>query len=83
MAYKQVEEIAEIFDLVDRISSMERSIQSSPVLGSNPTQKFYFPGACHDGQRVYALGNLQSSVSTYFTKKLEIAIKEGADFTKN
>jgi len=37
--YKQVEQIAEMSDLVDRISTEERSIQASPVLGSNPTRR--------------------------------------------
>jgi len=40
MAYKQVEQIAEVsyIHVVDRISTLERSIQSSPVLGLNPTR---------------------------------------------
>src|SRR6218665_1809576 len=39
MAYKQIEKIAEISDLVDRISTVERSLQGSPYTGSDPTRR--------------------------------------------
>ena len=39
IAYKQIEQIAEMSDLVDRISTVERSLQSSPYTGSNPTRR--------------------------------------------
>src|SRR6218665_359911 len=39
MAYKQVEQIAEMSDLVDRMSTVERSLQGSPVTGSDPTRR--------------------------------------------
>src|SRR6218665_1988033 len=37
IAYKQIEQIAEMSDLVDRMSTVERSLQCSPVTGSDPT----------------------------------------------
>jgi len=33
IAYKQIEQIAEMSDLVDRISTVERSLQGSPYTG--------------------------------------------------
>src|SRR6218665_1183564 len=39
IAYKQIEQIAEMSDLVDRISTMERSLQGSPLTGSDPTRR--------------------------------------------
>src|SRR6218665_2228457 len=39
IAYKQIEQIAEISDLVDRISALERSLQGSPYTGSDPTRR--------------------------------------------
>src|SRR6218665_4171818 len=39
MAYKQIEQIAEISDLVDRINTVERSLQGSPYTGSDPTRR--------------------------------------------
>src|SRR6218665_660971 len=39
IAYKQIEQIAELSDLVDRISTVERSLQSSPCTGSDPTRR--------------------------------------------
>src|SRR6218665_1033456 len=47
MAFKQIEQIAEILDLVDRISTIERSLQGSPYTGSESNSS----GACLDGQR--------------------------------
>src|SRR6218665_3527061 len=79
MAYKQVEQIAEISDLVDRISTVERPIQSSPVLGSNPPRR----NSITPRHAMMARAPMQSSTSTYFKKKLKIAIKEGVDFTKD
>src|SRR6218665_3065018 len=38
-AYKQIEQIAEMSDLVDRISTVERSLQGSPYTGSDPTRR--------------------------------------------
>src|SRR6218665_1739609 len=38
IAYKQVEQIAEMSDLVDRISTVERSLQGSPFTGSDPAR---------------------------------------------
>src|SRR6218665_220892 len=35
IAYKQIEQIAEMSDLVDRISTVERSLQGSPLTGSD------------------------------------------------
>src|SRR6218665_2587664 len=42
-AYKQIEQIAEISDLVDRISTVERSLQGSPYTGSDPTRRSLTP----------------------------------------
>src|SRR6218665_660987 len=39
IAYKQIEQIAEMSDLVDRISTVERSLQGSPHTGSDPTRR--------------------------------------------
>src|SRR6218665_1024618 len=39
IAYKQIEQIAEMSDLVDRISTVERSLQGSPYTGSDPTRR--------------------------------------------
>src|SRR6218665_297331 len=36
IAYKQIEQIAEISDLVDRLSTVERSLQCSPFTGLDP-----------------------------------------------
>src|SRR6218665_645078 len=38
IAYTQIEQIAEMSDLVDRLSTVERSLHSSPSIGSDPTQ---------------------------------------------
>src|SRR6218665_1219216 len=37
IAYKQIEQIAEMSDLVDRISTVKRSLHGSPFTGSDPT----------------------------------------------
>src|SRR6218665_3192449 len=37
IAYKQIEQIAEMSDLVDRMSTVERSLQGSHFTGSDPT----------------------------------------------
>src|SRR6218665_1760749 len=37
IAYQQIEQIAEMSDLVDRISTVKRSLQGSPLTGSDPT----------------------------------------------
>src|SRR6218665_768837 len=39
IAYKQIEQIAEMSDLVDRMSTVERSPQCSPVTGPDPTRR--------------------------------------------
>src|SRR6218665_2952822 len=39
IAYKQIEQIAEMSDLVDRISTVERSLQGIPYTGSDPTRR--------------------------------------------
>src|SRR6218665_3372266 len=39
IAYKQIQQIAEMSDLVDRISTVERSLQGSPLTGSDPTRR--------------------------------------------
>jgi len=39
IAYQQIEQIAEMSDLVDRISTVERSLQGSPLTGSDPTRR--------------------------------------------
>src|SRR6218665_3583395 len=39
IAYKQIEQIAEMSDLVDRISTVERSLQGNPFTGSDPTRR--------------------------------------------
>src|SRR6218665_2859594 len=39
IAYKQIEQIAEMSDLVDRISTVERSLQGSPYTRSDPTRR--------------------------------------------
>src|SRR6218665_1211386 len=45
IAYKQIEQIAEMSDLVDLISTVERSLQGSPYTGSDPTRRSpTFPG---------------------------------------
>src|SRR6218665_573808 len=43
IAYKQIEQIAEMSDLVDQISTVERSLQGSPFTGSNPTRRSLTP----------------------------------------
>src|SRR6218665_614098 len=43
LAYKQIEPIAEMSDLVDRISTVERSLQGSPFTGSDPTRRSLTP----------------------------------------
>src|SRR6218665_1578638 len=39
IAYKQIEQIAEMSDLVDRMSTVEGSLQGSPLTGSDPTRR--------------------------------------------
>src|SRR6218665_104146 len=43
IAYKQIEQIAEMSDLVDRIYTVERSLQGSPFTGSDPTRRSLTP----------------------------------------
>src|SRR6218665_538059 len=43
MAYKQTEQIAEMSDLVDRISTVERLLQGSPFTGSDPIRRSLTP----------------------------------------
>src|SRR6218665_3798390 len=43
IAYKQIEQIAEMSDLVDRISTVERSLQGRPFTGSDPTRRSVTP----------------------------------------
>src|SRR6218665_3897464 len=43
IAYKQIEQIAEMSDLVDRISTVERTRQGSPFTGSDPTRRSLTP----------------------------------------
>src|SRR6218665_1469320 len=43
IAYKQIEQIAEMSDLVDRMSTVERSLQGSPFTGSDPTRRSLTP----------------------------------------
>src|SRR6218665_3658827 len=43
IAYTQIEQIAEMPDLVDRISTVERSLQGSPFTGSDPTRRSLSP----------------------------------------
>src|SRR6218665_3408934 len=43
IAYKQIEQIAEMSDLVDRMSTVERSLQCSPVTGSDQTRRNLTP----------------------------------------
>src|SRR6218665_3245336 len=43
IAYKQIEQIAEMSDLVDRMSTVERSLQGSPLTGSDPTRRSLTP----------------------------------------
>src|SRR6218665_1172102 len=43
IAYKQIEQIAEMSDLLDRISTVERSLQGSPFTGSDPTRRSLTP----------------------------------------
>src|SRR6218665_667930 len=43
IAYKQIEQIAEMSDLVDRISTVERSLQGSPFTESDPTRRSLTP----------------------------------------
>src|SRR6218665_389295 len=43
IAYKQIEQIAEMSDLVDRLSTVERSLQGSPFTGSHPTRRSLTP----------------------------------------
>ena len=39
IAYKQIEQIAEMSDLVDRISTVERSLQGIPFTASDTTRR--------------------------------------------
>src|SRR6218665_2736212 len=39
ISYKHIEQIAEMSDLVDRISTVERSLQGSPFTGLDPTRR--------------------------------------------
>src|SRR6218665_2952612 len=39
IAYQQIEQIAKMSGLVDRISTVERSLQGSPLTGSDPTRR--------------------------------------------
>src|SRR6218665_1898194 len=43
IAYTQIEQIAEMSDLVDRLSTVERSLQGSPSTGSDPTRRSLAP----------------------------------------
>src|SRR6218665_3095432 len=43
IAYKQIEQIAEMLDLVDRMSTVGRSLQGSPFTGSDPTRRSLTP----------------------------------------
>src|SRR6218665_77375 len=43
IAYKQIEQIAEMSNLVDRISTVERSLQGSPFTGLDPTRRSLTP----------------------------------------
>src|SRR6218665_1478564 len=43
IAYQQIEQIAEMSDLVDRISTVKRSLQGSPFTGSDPTRRSLTP----------------------------------------
>src|SRR6218665_2029867 len=43
IAYKQIEQISAMSDLVDRMSTVERSLQCSPVTGSDPTRRSLTP----------------------------------------
>src|SRR6218665_3630803 len=43
IAYKQIEQISEMSELVDRISTVERSLQGSPYTGSDPTRRIPTP----------------------------------------
>src|SRR6218665_1996621 len=43
ITYKQIEQIAEMSDLVDRISTVERSLQGSSFTGSDPTRRILTP----------------------------------------
>src|SRR6218665_50493 len=43
IAYKQIEQIAEMSDLVDRTSTVERSLQGSPFTRSDPTRRSLTP----------------------------------------
>src|SRR6218665_2410134 len=43
IAYTQIEQIAEMSDLVDRLSTVERSLQGSPSIGSDPTRRSLAP----------------------------------------
>src|SRR6218665_462746 len=43
IAYQQIEQIAEMSDLVDRMSTVERSLRCSPVTGSDPTRRSLTP----------------------------------------
>src|SRR6218665_1757322 len=39
IAYEQIKQIAAMSDLVDRLSTVERLLQCSPVTGSDPTRR--------------------------------------------
>jgi len=43
IAYTQIEQIAEMSGLVDRLSTVERSLQGSPSTGSDPTRRRLAP----------------------------------------
>src|SRR6218665_2427989 len=43
IAYKHIEQIAEMSDLLDRISTVDGSLQSSPFTGSDPNRRSLTP----------------------------------------
>src|SRR6218665_858813 len=84
IAYKQIEQIAEMSDLVDRIYTVERSLQGSPFTGSDPTRRSLTPPrhalmAIFDHPLVTCHGEVQngqiirstSADSCPFTQKLD------------
>src|SRR6218665_1611631 len=93
IAYKQIEQIAEMSDLVDRIYTVERSLQGSPFTGSEPTRRSLTPPrhalmAIFDHPLVTCHGEVQNGQiirsttadTCPFTQKLDITDETKSNF---
>src|SRR6218665_4158705 len=72
IAHKQIEQIAEISDLIDRISTVERSLQGSPFTGSDPTRRNLTP----PGHALMASASYPLSLATPSSLALERSTEE-------